>query len=97
MKKKSIWQEILDRGIWVLIFLIGLVLSQLPLILSALLSAKQFPLLQSGLLVALLSVAILTVFIFSARKTEIATFNLSFFQGKRSGPLGFELFGYFNK
>ena len=82
MKKKSIWQEILDRGIWVLIFLIGLILSQLPLILSALLSARQFPLLQSGLLVALLSVAILTVFIFSARKTEIATFNLSFFKAK---------------
>ena len=82
MKKKSIWQEILDRGIWVLIFLIGLVLSQLPLILSALLSARQFPLLQSGLLVALLSVAILTVFIFSARKTEIASFNFSFFKAK---------------
>ena len=82
MKKKGIWQEILDRGIWVLIFLVGLVLSQLPLILSALLSARQFPLLQSGLLVALLSVAILTVFIFSARKTEIATFNLSFFKAK---------------
>ena len=82
MKKKGIWQEILDRGIWVLIFLIGLVLSQLPLILSALLFARQFPLLQSGLLVALLSVAILTVFIFSARKTEIATFNLSFFKAK---------------
>ncbi len=82
MKKKSIWQEILDRGIWVLIFLIGLVLSQLPLILSALLSARQFPLLQSGLLVALLSVAILSVFIFSARKTEIASFNLSFFKAK---------------
>ena len=82
MKKKNIWQEILDRGIWVLIFLIGLVLSQLPLILSVLLSARQFPLLQSGLLVALLSVAILTVFIFSARKTEIATFNLSFFKAK---------------
>ena len=82
MKKKSIWQEILDRGIWVLIFLIGLVLSQLPLILSALLSARQFPLLQSGLLVALLSVAILAVFIFSARKTEIANFNLSFFKAK---------------
>ena len=31
---------------------------------------------------ALLSVAILTVFIFSARKTEIATFNLSFFKAK---------------
>ena len=87
MKKKSIWQEILDRGIWVLIFLIGLVLSQLPLILSALLSAKQFPLLQSGLLVALLSVAILTVFIFSARKTEIANFNLSFFKAKDLGRL----------
>ena len=82
MKKKGIWQEILDRGIWVLIFLIGLVLSQLPLILSALLSARQFPLLQSGLLVAFLSVAILTVFIFSARKTEIASFNLSFFKAK---------------
>ena len=82
MKKKGIWQEILDRGIWVLIFLIGLVLSQLPLILSALLSARQFPLLQSGLLVALLSVVILTVFIFSERKTEIATFNLSFFKAK---------------
>ena len=82
MKKKGIWQEILDRGIWVLIFLIGLVLSQLPLILSALLSARQFTLLQSGLLVALLSVVILTVFIFSARKTEIATFNLSFFKAK---------------
>lgn len=82
MKKKGIWQEILDRGIWVLIFLVALVLSQLPLILSALLSARQFPLLQSGLLVALLSVAILAVFIFSARKTEIATFNLSFFKAK---------------
>lgn len=82
MKKKGIWQEILDRGIWVLIFLIGLVLSQLPLILSALLSARQFPLLQSGLLVALLSVAILTVFIFGARKTQLATFNLSFFKAK---------------
>ena len=82
MKKKGIWQEILDRGVWVLIFLVALVLSQLPLILSALLSARQFPLLQSGLLVALLSVAILAVFIFSARKTEIATFNLSFFKAK---------------
>ena len=82
MKKKSIWQEILDRGVWVLIFLVALVLSQLPLILSALLSARQFPLLQSGLLVALLSVVILTVFIFGARKTEIATFNLSFFKAK---------------
>ena len=82
MKKKGIWQEILDRGVWVLIFLVALVLSQLPLILSALLSARQFPLLQSGLLVALLSVAILTVFIFSARKTAIATFNLSFFKAK---------------
>ncbi|RSJ67630.1 CAAX amino terminal protease self- immunity [Streptococcus oralis] len=82
MKKKGIWQEILDRGIWVLIFLIGLVLSQLPFILSALLSTRQLPLLQSGLLVALLSIAILTVFIFSARKTEIASFNLSFFKAK---------------
>ena len=82
MKKKSIWQEILDRGIWVLIFLIGLVLSQLPLILSALLSARQFPLLQSGLLVALLSIAVLTIFVISARKAQLASFNLSFFKAK---------------
>ena len=82
MKKKGIWQEILDRGIWVLIFLIGLVLSQLPLILSALLSARQFPLLQSGLLVALLSIAVLTIFVISARKAQLATFNLSFFKAK---------------
>ena len=82
MKKKGIWQEILDRGIWVLIFLTGLVLSQLPLILSALLSARQFPLLQSGLLVALLSIAVLTIFVISARKAQLATFNLSFFKAK---------------
>ena len=82
MKKKGIWQEILDRGIWVLIFLIGLVLSQLPLILSALLSTRQFPLLQSGLLVALLSIAVLTIFVISARKAQLATFNISFFKAK---------------
>ena len=82
MKKKGIWQEILDRGIWVLIFLTGLVLSQLPLILSAILSARQFPLLQSGLLVALLSIAVLTIFVISARKAQLATFNLSFFKAK---------------
>ena len=82
MKKKGIWQEILDRGIWVLIFLIGLVLSQLPLILSALLSTRQIPLLQSGLLVALLSIAVLTIFVISARKAQLATFNISFFKAK---------------
>ena len=82
MKKKGIWQEILDRGIWVLIFLVALVLSQLPLILSALLSTRQLPLLQSGLLVALLSIAVLTIFVISARKAQLATFNLSFFKAK---------------
>lgn len=82
MKEKTIWQEVLNRGMWVLILLVALILAQVPLGLSFWLASNQFPLLQSGLLVGALSIVILTVFILGARKTEIASFNLSFFKAK---------------
>lgn len=46
------------------------------------LANKQFPILQSGLLVGALSIVVLIVFIIGARKTQLATFNLSFFKAK---------------
>lgn len=82
MKEKTIWQEVLNRGMWVLILLVALILAQVPLGLSFWLSSKQFPLLQSGLLVGALSIVILVVFILGARKTKLATFDLSFFKAK---------------
>lgn len=82
MKEKTIWREVLDRGKWILILLAAFVLSQFPLGLSAWLTSRQFPLLQSGLLVGALSIVVLIVFIIGARKTQLATFNLSFFKAK---------------
>ncbi|KXT88174.1 CPBP family intramembrane glutamic endopeptidase [Streptococcus oralis] len=82
MENKSIWKEIVNRGIWILVLLLALGLSQLPLILSIWLVRFQFPLLQSGLLVALLSIMVVVTFIIGARKTQLATFNLSFFKAK---------------
>ena len=82
MKEKTIWLEVWDRGKWLLILLVAFVLSQFPLGLSAWLTSKQFPLLQSGLLVGALSIVVLAVFIIGARKTKLATFNLSFFKAK---------------
>ena len=82
MKEKTIWREVWDRGKWILILLAAFVLSQFPLGLSAWLTSRQFPLLQSGLLVGSLSIVVLIVFIIGARKTQLATFNLSFFKAK---------------
>ena len=82
MKEKTIWREVLDRGKWILILLAAFVLSQFPLGLSAWLTSRQFPLLQSGLLVGSLSIVVLVLFIIGARKTKLATFNLSFFKAK---------------
>ena len=82
MKEKTIWREVWDRGKWILILLAAFVLSQFPLGLSAWLTSKQFPLLQSGLLVGALSIVVLVVFIIGARKTKLATFDLSFFKAK---------------
>jgi CAAX amino terminal protease family protein len=82
MKDKTIWQEILNRGKWVIILLVAFVLSQFPIGLALFLANKQFPILQSGLLVGALSIVVLIVFIIGARKTQLATFNLSFFKAK---------------
>ena len=82
MKDKTIWQEVLNRGKWVLILLVAFVLSQFPVGLALFLANKQFPILQSGLLVGALSIVVLIVFIIGARKTQLATFNLSFFKAK---------------
>ena len=82
MKEKSMWKEIVNRGKWVIIFLVALLFSQLPLALSYFLTSRRFPLLQSGLLVGALSLVVLTVFIIGARKTQLASFGLSFFKAK---------------
>ena len=82
MKEKTIWREVLNRGKWVLILLVAFVLSQFPIGLALFLANKQFPILQSGLLVGALSIVVLIVFIIGARKTQLATFNLSFFKAK---------------
>ena len=82
MKDKTIWQEVLNRGKWVLILLVAFVLSQFPIGLALFLANKQFPILQSGLLVGALSIVVLIVFIIGARQTQLATFNLSFFKAK---------------
>ena len=82
MKDKTIWQVVLNRGKWVLILLVAFVLSQFPIGLALFLANKQFPILQSGLLVGALSIVVLIVFIIGARKTQLATFNLSFFKAK---------------
>ena len=82
MKDKTIWQEVLNRGKWVLILLVAFVLSQFPIGLALFLSNKQFPILQSGLLVGALSIVVLIIFIIGARKKQLATFNLSFFKAK---------------
>ena len=82
MKDKTIWQEVLNRGKWVLILLVAFVLSQFPIGLALFLANKQFPILQSGLLVGALSIVVLIVFIIGARKTQLATFNLSCFKAK---------------
>ena len=82
MKDKTIWQEVLNRGKWVIILLVAFVLSQFPIGLALFLANKQFPILQSGLLVGALSIVVLIVFIIRARKTQLATFNLSLFKAK---------------
>lgn len=82
MKEKTIWREVWDRGKWILILLAAFVLSQFPIGLALFLADKKFPILQSGLLVGSLSIVVLIVFIIGARKTQLATFNLSFFKAK---------------
>ncbi|VQY19976.1 caax amino protease family protein [Streptococcus pneumoniae] len=88
MIKKNIWDEVLNRGKWLIIFLVGLLFSQFPLVLATFLTSRKFPLLQTGLLVGALSLVVLTVFIIGARKTQLASFGLSFFKAKDLARLG---------
>ncbi len=48
MIKKNIWGEVLNRGKWLIIFLVGLLFSQFPLALATFLTSRKFPLLQTG-------------------------------------------------
>lgn len=82
MEEKSMWKELLNRAGWLLIFLLATILYQIPLGVTAILTLNAVPLLQSGLIVAGISIVVLTVFIIGARKTQLASFGLSFFKAK---------------
>ena len=88
MKEKSIWKELLNRAGWLLIFLIATILYQIPIGVTAILTLNAVPLLQSGLMVAGISIVVLGLFIFGARKTQLASFNFSFFKAKDLARLG---------
>ena len=82
MKEKNIWKELLNRAGWLLIFLLATILYQIPIGVTAILTLNAVPLLQSGLIVAGISIVVLVLFIIGARKTQLASFNFSFFRAK---------------
>ena len=82
MEEKSMWKELLNRAGWILVFLLATILYQIPLAATSILILKEVPLLQSGLIVAAISVVVLSLFIVGARKTQLASFNFSFFRAK---------------
>ena len=88
MKEKNMWKELLNRAGWLLVFLLATILYQIPLGVTAILTLNAVPLLQSGLIVAGISIVILVLFIIGARKTQLASFNFSFFRAKDLARLG---------
>ena len=88
MKEKNMWKELLNRAGWLLIFLLATILYQIPIGVTAILTLNAVPLLQSGLMVAGISIVVLVLFIFGARKTQLASFNFSFFKAKDLARLG---------
>ncbi|VJW17887.1 caax amino protease family protein [Streptococcus pneumoniae] len=88
MKEKSMWKELLNRAGWLLVFLLATILYQIPLAVTEILALHQVPLLQSGLIVAGISIVVLALFIIGARKTQLASFNFSFFRAKDLARLG---------
>ncbi|KXU14195.1 Membrane-bound protease, CAAX family [Streptococcus oralis] len=88
MKEKNMWKELLNRAGWLLVFLLATILYQIPLVVTTILALNEVPLLQSGLIVAGLSIVVLALFIMGARKTQIASFNFSFFRAKDLARLG---------
>lgn len=79
MEEKSMWKELLNRAGWILVFLLAVLLYQVPLVVTSILTLKEVALLQSGLIVAGISIVVLALFIIGARKTQLASFNFSFF------------------
>ena len=88
MKEKNMWKELLNRAGWLLIFFLATILYQIPIGVTAILTLNAVPLLQSGLIVAGISIVVLVLFIFGARKTQLASFNFSFFRAKDLARLG---------
>ncbi|COE45326.1 caax amino protease family protein [Streptococcus pneumoniae] len=82
------WKELLNRAGWILVFLLAVLLYQVPLVVTSILTLKEVALLQSGLIVAGLSIVVLALFIMGARKTKLASFNFSFFRAKDLARLG---------
>ena len=82
MEEKSMWKELLNRAGWILVFLLATILYQIPLAVTSILTLNAVPLLQSGLIVAGISIVVLVLFIIGARKTQLASFNFSFFRAK---------------
>ncbi|HFN0039236.1 hypothetical protein [Streptococcus pneumoniae] len=80
MKEKNMWKELLNRAGWILVFLLAVLLYQVPLVVTSILTLKEVALLQSGLIVAGLSIVVLVLFIIGARKTQLASFNFSFLE-----------------
>ena len=80
MEEKSMWKELLNRAGWILVFLLAAILYQIPLAVTAILTQNAVPLLQSGLIVVGISIVVLVLFIFGARKTQLASFNFSFLE-----------------
>ncbi|VKS06993.1 metal-dependent CAAX amino terminal membrane protease [Streptococcus pneumoniae] len=95
MEEKSMWKELLNRAGWILVFLLATILYQIPLAVTAILTLNAVPLLQSGLIVAGLSIVVLALFIFGARKTQLASFNFSFFRAKDLARLGLSYFSHY--
>ena len=88
MEEKSMWKELLNRAGWILVFLLATILYQIPLAVTSILTLNAVPLLQSGLIVAGISIVVLALFIIGARKTQLASFNFSFFRAKDLARLG---------
>ena len=88
MKEKNMWKALLNRAGWLLIFLLATILYQIPIGVTAILTLREVPLLQSGLIVAGISIVVLVLFIIGARKTQLASFNFSFFRAKDLARLG---------
>ena len=91
MKEKNMWKELLNRAGWLLIFLLATILYQIPIGVTAILTLNAVPLLQSGLIVAGISIVVLVLFIIGARKTQLASFNFSFFRAKDLARLSLSL------